>query len=113
MNWPAARVSAAITCAAAGLVGGSPAATFATVRRDGTAHPSPNAGIVEAAFAGALNIELGGPLAYGALVELRPRLGDGRPPEVADIRRATRLSLAVSTAAALLCALLRMVVSGR
>jgi adenosylcobinamide-phosphate synthase len=113
MNWPAARLSAAITCAAAGLVGGSPTATFATVRRDGAAHPSPNAGIVEAAFAGALDIQLGGPVAYGARVELRPRLGDGRPPEVADIRRATRLSLAVSTVAALACAGLRMVVSGR
>jgi adenosylcobinamide-phosphate synthase len=109
MNWPAARLSAAITCAAAGLVGGSPARTFATVRRDGSAHPSPNAGMIEAAFAGALGVQLGGPLEYGARVELRPRLGDGRPPEVADIRRATRLSLVVSTAAALACA----VVSGR
>ncbi|GAC1486616.1 MAG: cobalamin biosynthesis protein [Solirubrobacteraceae bacterium] len=113
MNWPAARLSAAITCAAAGLVGGSPAATFATVRRDGAAHPSPNAGIVEAAFAGALDVQLGGPLAYGDRVELRRRLGDGRPPEVADIRRATRLSLAVSTVAALSCAALRVVVCGR
>jgi adenosylcobinamide-phosphate synthase len=113
MNWPAARLSAAITCAAAGAVGGSPATTFATVRRDGSAHPSPNAGMVEAAFAGALGVQLGGPLAYAAHVELRPRLGDGRPPEVADIRRATRLSLVVSTAAALACAGLRIVVSGR
>jgi len=113
MNWPAARLSAAITCAAACVVAGSPATTFATVRRDGAAHPSPNAGIVEAAFAGALGVQLGGPLAYAAQVELRPRLGDGRPPEVGDIRRATRLSLVVSTAAALACAAVRMMVSAR
>jgi adenosylcobinamide-phosphate synthase len=113
MNWPAARLSAAITCAAAGAVGGSPALTFATVRRDGSAHPSPNAGMIEAAFAGALRIQLGGPLEYGARVELRPRLGDGRSPEVADIRRATRISLVVSTAAAVACAVLRIIVSGR
>lgn len=113
MNWPAARLSAAITCAAAGAVGGSPTSTFATVRRDGSAHPSANAGMIEAAFAGALDVQLGGPLAYGAHVELRPRLGDGRPPQVADIRRATDLSLIVSTAAALACAVLRTAVSGR
>jgi adenosylcobinamide-phosphate synthase len=113
MNWPAARLSAAITCAAAGAVGGSPANTFATVRRDGSAHPSPNAGMIEAAFAGALDVQLGGPLAYDARVELRPPLGDGRPPSVADIRRATDLSLIVSTAAALACAALRTAVNGR
>jgi adenosylcobinamide-phosphate synthase len=111
MNWPAARLSAAITCAAAGSVGGSPAATLATVRRDGAAHPSPNAGVIEAAFAGALGVQLGGPLAYAAHVEDRPPLGDGRAPVVADIRRATRLSLVVSTAAALTCAALRMAVA--
>jgi adenosylcobinamide-phosphate synthase len=113
MNWPAARLAAAITCLAAGAVGGSPAMAFATVRRDGSAHPSPNAGMIEAAFAGALDVQLGGPLTYGAHVELRPRLGDGRPPRVADIRRATHLSLIVSTVAALACALLRVAVSGR
>jgi adenosylcobinamide-phosphate synthase len=112
MNWPAARLAAAITCAAAGAVGGSPVTTWATVRRDGSAHPSPNAGMIEAAFAGALDVQLGGPLSYGARVELRPRLGDGRPPQVSDIRRATHLSLIVSTAAALVCAVLRTAVSG-
>jgi adenosylcobinamide-phosphate synthase len=113
MNWPAARLAAAITCVAAGAVGGSPAATFATVRRYGSAHPSPNAGMIEAAFAGALDVGLGGPLTYGAGVEMRPQLGDGRPPSVADIRRATRLSLIVSTAAAVVCAAVRMAVSDR
>jgi hypothetical protein len=34
-------------------------------------------------------------------------------PGVADIRRATRLSLIVSTAAALACAVLRCVATGR
>ncbi|HET9094383.1 MAG TPA: CobD/CbiB family cobalamin biosynthesis protein [Solirubrobacteraceae bacterium] len=113
MNWPAARLSAALTCAVAGSVGGSPSATLATVRRDGPAHPSPNAGMIEAAFAQALGVQLGGPLAYGAHVEQRPRLGDGRPPEVADIRRATHLSLIVSTAAALACTAVRTVLGRR
>jgi adenosylcobinamide-phosphate synthase len=111
MNWPAARLSAALTCAAAGAVGGSPGATLATVWRDGAAHPSPNAGLIEAAFAGALQVRLGGPLAYAAQVESRPRLGAGRAPVETDIRRATRLSLVVSIAAALTCAAFRAGVS--
>jgi adenosylcobinamide-phosphate synthase len=116
MNWPAARLSAAITCLAAPLVGGSPATTRAALRRDGPAHPSPNAGQIEAAFAGALGVQLGGPLSYGNRVEVRATLGHGDLPGVRDIRRATRLSLIVSTTAALACATVRTAVvnvSGR
>ncbi|MHB8694193.1 MAG: cobalamin biosynthesis protein [Solirubrobacteraceae bacterium] len=107
INWPAARCSAAITCAAAPLVGGSPARTLSIVLRDGAAHPSPNAGRAEAAFAGALDVRLGGPLVYAGRDELRPQLGDGPAPEPADIRRAARLSLAVGAIAALAAAVVR------
>jgi adenosylcobinamide-phosphate synthase len=100
LSWPAARISVALTAVAAPIVGGSPRAVARVVRRDGGAHPSPNAGRIEAAFAGALGIRLGGPLAYGGQVERRPQLGDGSPPGVADVYRATRLSLAVGAAAA-------------
>ncbi|HET9074534.1 MAG TPA: adenosylcobinamide-phosphate synthase CbiB [Solirubrobacteraceae bacterium] len=113
LNWPAARLAAAIVCAAAGCVGGSPAVTLATVRRDGPHHPSPNAGRIEAAFAGALGIQLGGPLAYGTRTEQRPILGDGRAPDLNDITRAAQLSLIVSSVAALLCAGLRRAASPR
>ncbi|MGO9899547.1 MAG: CobD/CbiB family cobalamin biosynthesis protein [Solirubrobacteraceae bacterium] len=107
LNWPAARLSATITYVTAPLVGGSPALTATVTRRDGGAHPSPNAGRIEAAFAGALGLQLGGPLSYGACTEQRPLLGDGKRPEVADIRRASRLSLIDGTVAALVCASLR------
>lgn len=107
MNWPAARLSAALTCLLAPLVGGSPVRTLATVRRDGAAHPSPNAGRVEAAFAGALGVRLGGPLVYRGVAEFRPYLGDGRMATPDDVERAARLSLAVGTAAALLIAAVR------
>jgi adenosylcobinamide-phosphate synthase len=70
------------------------------VRRDARAHPSPNAGVAEGAFAGALGLRLGGANAYGGRVERRPRLGHGRPPEAADIGRATRLSRDVTLALA-------------
>jgi len=106
VNWPAARLSAALTALCAPVVGGSPAATWRTVRREGAAHRSPNAGRAEAAFAGALGVRLGGPLAYAGVAETRPFMGDGPAPRAADVHRATRLSLAVGLAATLACAAL-------
>jgi adenosylcobinamide-phosphate synthase len=105
MSWPAARLAAALACLAAPLVGGSSQEAAATVRRDGSAHPSPNAGPVEAAFAGALGLSLGGTITYNGSVEARPQLGDGGAPGVEDVHRAARLSLAVGIAAAAVCAL--------
>jgi adenosylcobinamide-phosphate synthase len=67
-------------------------AVWRVVARDARSHPSPNAGVAEAAFAGALGIELGGPLRYGTREELRPRLGDGPRPDAGDIDRAVRLA---------------------
>ncbi len=108
LSWPAARATAALTALCAPVVGGSPRATWRTVRADGAAHPSPNAGRAEAAFAGALGVRLGGPLTYGGVAELRPALGSGRPPGSEDIRRAARLSRAVGVAAACVCAASRV-----
>jgi adenosylcobinamide-phosphate synthase len=64
---------------------------LATVRRDAPAHPSPNAGVAEAAVAAALGCQLGGPLRYGDEVEQRPTLGLGPRPDPADITAAVRL----------------------
>ena len=55
-------------------------------------HPSPNAGVVEAAFAAALDLRLGGVNRYGDRVEERARLGTGRPPVATDIGAAVALS---------------------
>jgi adenosylcobinamide-phosphate synthase len=102
MNWPASRLAVALTAAAAPVVGGSPAAVIRTARRDGPAHPSPNAGPIEAAFAGALGVRLGGRLEYAGRAELRPPLGRGHAPSTHDIHRAARLSFAVGALAAAL-----------
>jgi adenosylcobinamide-phosphate synthase len=56
------------------------------------AHPSPNAGVAEAAFAAALGLRLGGCNRYGDRVERRPWLGQGRPAATCDIRPAVRLA---------------------
>lgn len=107
MGWPAARLGSALAVACAPLAGGSHARACRTLRRDGRSHPSPNAGAMEAAFAGALDVRLGGPLAYEDRAEVRPTLGSGNPPTAADIRRAVRLSQAVGAWALALCVLLR------
>jgi adenosylcobinamide-phosphate synthase len=100
LNLGAARVTAVLVAACAPVVGGSPAAVVRAWRRDAARHPSPNAGVAEAAFAGALAVRLGGPTQYAHRLEMRPTLGDGPAPTVADIERAVRLSRAVQAAAA-------------
>jgi adenosylcobinamide-phosphate synthase len=95
-NLAPARVTGLLTVLAAPR----PRRALAVLRRDGHRHPSPNAGRCEAAFAGALDLTLGGANVYGGRVEHRPAMGDGRKPEVRDIRPAVRLTRAVSLAAA-------------
>lgn len=106
-GWPAARLAALATGAVAASVDGDGPRAWRTWWRDGAAHPSPNAGRVEAAFAGALGVRLGGRNVYGGRVEDRPVLGDGpgaRDPDAADLDRAARLSLRVGSATAVACA---------
>ncbi|MCV7102199.1 cobalamin biosynthesis protein, partial [Mycobacterium palustre] len=104
-NYAAARVTAALVVVCAPLVSGSSSAAVRAWWRDAARHPSPNAGVVEAAFAGALGVRLGGPTHYHHELQIRPTLGDGLPPTVADLRRAVALSRAVQAAAALLVGL--------
>ena len=66
-------------------------AVWRAVRADAPGHPSPNAGVAEAAFAAALGVRLGGVNTYGTVVEARAVLGTGRRPEGADILAAVAL----------------------
>jgi adenosylcobinamide-phosphate synthase len=106
-NWVPARLAALAAAAWAPLVGGKAGMAISVVRRDSGEHPSPNAGPVEAAFAGALDVQLGGRNAYQGRVENRGVLGDGRPVAVTDIDRASRLASAVSISALVMAVLLR------
>jgi adenosylcobinamide-phosphate synthase len=68
--------------------------------RDARKHPSPNSGWGEAATAGALGVQLGGPSTYGGVPGEKPRLGDPGPPlDAAHVRGAARLMLAASALA--------------
>jgi adenosylcobinamide-phosphate synthase len=98
-NLVPARVTGALAVACAPMVGGSASEAARAWHADAGRHPSPNAGVAEAAFAGALGVRLGGPTRYRHELEIRPTLGDGRTPGVADLRRAVRLSRLVQVAA--------------
>jgi len=100
LNLAAARLTGVFAVVCAPLVGGSPLSAVRAWRRDAHRHPSPNAGVAEASFAGALGVALGGPTQYAHELEIRPTLGDGRPPGVEDLARAVRLSRAVQFVAA-------------
>lgn len=110
MGWPGARLTALLTVAAAP----EPRRAWRVWRRDGSAHPSPNAGQAESAFAGALGVRLGGSLAYGGRVEHRPVLGgELRPVGVADIERACLLSRRVGLLALVVTAAARWAAGAR
>ena len=96
-NWLPARATAALVAAVRPRTA---AAVWRTVRHDAPGHPSPNAGVAEAAFAAALGLRLGGVNRYGDRVEHRAPLGRGRPAHRDDIHRAVRLSRDVSLALA-------------
>jgi adenosylcobinamide-phosphate synthase len=90
-GWVPARVTAMLV---ASVRHSAAREVWRTVRRDAPAHPSPNAGVAESAFAAALGLRLGGTNRYGSppRIELRPTLGAGRPPEPSDIGPAIELS---------------------
>lgn len=98
MNYLGARATGLIAV----TVGGAPAGAWRAWRRDAGKHPSPNAGVAEASFAGALGVRLGGPTQYAHRLEMRPTLGDGPAPNAADLRRGVRLSRAVQAGATVL-----------
>jgi adenosylcobinamide-phosphate synthase len=110
-GWAAARfddlvnlVPARLSSALAVLLGGRPGPAWQAWRQDAARHPSPNAGPVEAAFAGSLGVRLGGSNTYEGAVEDRGTLGEGPPPTAADIPRGVRLADRVGLAALVISA---------
>ena len=104
VNLVPSRLAAALTAACAPVVGGSASGAWRTWRRDASAHPSPNAGQIEAAFAGALQIRLGGRTVYGHAVEHRPMMGEGRTADAGDVTRSVELSRVIGSVTGLLAA---------
>lgn len=91
-NWVPSRISALMATMA------SPRATeinsiqgLSKIIADAKTHPSPNAGVVEAAFAHTLGIKLGGTNHYLGIVEERSEMGVGGLPSVQDVFRSVEL----------------------
>ncbi|MFE8987512.1 cobalamin biosynthesis protein [Streptomyces collinus] len=109
-GWPGARLTAVLAV----LAGPDPRGAVRAWRADAAQHPSPNAGPVEASFAGALGVRLGGTLSYGGRVEHRPVLNTrGRAVGTHDVERAVRLSKHVTWLALGVCAGARLLMSAR
>jgi adenosylcobinamide-phosphate synthase len=112
LNLPGARLTAALAV----VLGEDRSGALRAWRRDAAAHPSPNAGPVEAAFAGALGLRLGGTNVYGTgadqWVEHRVVMGEGRAPLRTDLARARRLARRIGTGALAVAVVVRCSVRG-
>jgi len=104
--WMPARLTAALVAA---VRPGTCRRVARAVHRQAPLHPSPNAGVAEAAFAAALGVTLGGTNVYGGEVDERPLLGDGPEACAVDIERAVSLSRDVTAAFAAALAVPAMV----
>jgi adenosylcobinamide-phosphate synthase len=86
LNWPPARLTAL-----AYALSGDTARAWRCWRSQGHRTDSPNGGVVMAAGAGALGLQLGGPTSYHGVMTDKPLLGEGLPARGSDIPRAIRL----------------------
>jgi len=77
-NWFPARLSRIILSISSFLLGFNGWQAYKISMRDGQNHSSPNAGIPEAAVAGALGLKLGGPNYYGDILVKKPYIGDDK-----------------------------------
>jgi adenosylcobinamide-phosphate synthase len=98
LGWASARLDdlanlapSRLTMLSTAAISGRPLSTLLTAYRYGPLTTSPNAGMAEAAFAGALGVRIGGANTYGGVLREGPVLGDGRLPVPDDIGRAVRL----------------------
>ncbi|MFQ5861941.1 MAG: adenosylcobinamide-phosphate synthase CbiB [Candidatus Brocadiales bacterium] len=84
-NYIPARLSARLIAISSYLCGKHFKECIYVAIRDGRKHPSINSGIPEAAFAGALGVQLGGPSTYGGVPSNKPLIGD--PTKTLTIER--------------------------
>ena len=92
VNYIPARLTGLVAVFMAIVAGENMGDAFRIYKRDHAKHASPNSGHPEAAFAGALNIELGGPASYGGSLIDKPYLNRGAAKaKPADIIKAIKL----------------------
>lgn len=79
-NYIPARICAVLIPAASFLCGCGFTRSLRIAFRDGRKHESPNSGIPEAAMAGALGVQIGGPGTYQGEIVEKPFIGDAHNP---------------------------------
>ncbi len=102
LNFIPARLTALVIWGCALLPGYNAIDSVRITFRDGSSQPSPNAGFPEAAFAGALGVQLGGLNHYRGVPSRKPHLGDPIRPLAPGLYKRTRVLLYGSTALFLL-----------
>ncbi len=87
-----ARASVVFICLSSAITANNPSKCIQTVMRDRLKHPSPNAAHPESAFAGALQIKLGGSVEYPHGTVNKPHIGANFGyPEIKDLQKAIGL----------------------
>jgi adenosylcobinamide-phosphate synthase len=104
-NYIPSRITGLLIPVAAFLLGLRWQDSYRVFLRDRGKHPSPNAGQTEAAFAGALGLQLGGLSYYGGKASEKPTLGDPVNRPVFYHIRYANLLMIVTSALFLLLAL--------
>lgn len=96
-NYLPARLAALLLVPVAGWLGADAKLCWRCIRRDARKHASPNSGWLEAGFAGALQLQLGGWNYYQGVPDWHPHLGEPlQPLTPRQIGRAVQLMQALS-----------------
>lgn len=112
-NFIPARLSAVCLMVAAGMLGLDNRNALRVFRRDRNGHKSPNAGQTESVCAGALHIRLGGDASYFGKTVRKASFGDpDRVVRRTDILQTCDLMRMASVLALVLCAVVRLVLTG-
>jgi adenosylcobinamide-phosphate synthase len=97
LNYIPARISIVLVPVATFLCKKNWRNSFRIALRDGQKNPSPNSGISEAAFAGALGIELGGLNYYNGVPSDKPKIGTSvKKIELKDISDSLKITFTAS-----------------
>jgi adenosylcobinamide-phosphate synthase len=108
-NYIPARCTALLLCVTATFMRLRPGRALRTLIRDGRKHASPNAGLTEAAMAGALGVQLGGTNYYDGLPLEKPAIGESLVPlSPHHIRLANSLMFAAAGLFLAVCLALRV-----
>lgn len=110
LNFLPARLTGMMIVLAVFLLGYNGRQSWKIFRRDRLQHASPNSGHSEAAVAGALGLQLGGPNSYfGKMVE-KPLIGDHKTaPQAFHITQVNRLLFMTTVLSAVILLALRLV----